>query len=167
MEIILIIIAIVLIIFVTQNSASSKNSDPKEINYGYVAKNHIMTPAEEKFFNLLQDTVSDKYYVFPQIHLSALLDHRVKGQNWKGAFAHINSKSVDYVLCDKQTLKPVYAIELDDYTHKREDRIARDTKVEEIFSKSGVCLVRFSNGSSLSSGDIITKLSEANQNSNM
>lgn len=24
---------------------------------------------------------------------------------------------VDYVLCDKQILKPVYAVELDDYTH--------------------------------------------------
>ena len=60
--------------------------------------------------------------MFPQVHLSALLDHKVKGQDWRIAFRHINGKSVDYVLCDKATLQPVYAIELDDYTHEPRTR---------------------------------------------
>lgn len=129
--------------------------------YTYSAKEHLMTASEEAFFRLLSDSVSERYLVFPQVHLSALLEHKIPKQNWKYAFRHINGKSVDYVLCDKMTLKPVYAIELDDYTHKHKDRVERDIEVERIFAGAKIPLVRFSDYKSLSHEDIITKLSDA------
>lgn len=124
-----------------------------------------MTKTEEEFFFLLSDAVADRYYVFPQIHLSALLDHRVSGQNPTYAFRHINQKSVDYVLCDKTTLRPVYAIELDDYTHRlHKDRFDRDMEVERIFAAANVLLVRFKSNVKFTREDIIAKLSSAYTN---
>lgn len=112
--------------------------------YSYRAKECIMTPSEAEFFEKLHSAVGDRYYIFPQIHLSALLDEKVVGQNWNAAFRHINGKSVDYVLCDKVTLKPAYAVELDDASHERADRRERDEEVERIFKEveAGMRLVR-------------------------
>jgi hypothetical protein len=86
--------------------------------YKYTRKDHIMTAPEDIFFKMLQETAGDRYFVFPQVHLSAILDYKVPGQNWKPAFRHINGKSVDFVLCDKTSLKPMYAVELDDIANK-------------------------------------------------
>lgn len=121
-----------------------------------------MTKAENDFFVKLERVVSERYYVFPQVHLSSLLDHRIKGQEWSYAFRHINGKSVDYILCDRQTLQLVYAIELDDYTHDQDDRKKRDAEVERIFDEAGLPLVRFKNKDVMDS-EIIQALTNANK----
>jgi hypothetical protein len=160
MEILLVIafIAVLLGIFGGLLAKHEKEVKP----YSYRAKEHLMTQAEENFFRMLSQAVSEKYLVFPQIHLSALLEHEIPGQDWTYAFRHINQKSVDYVLCDKITLKPVYAIELDDYTHRlNKDRFDRDIEVERIFADAKIPLVRFRDYSRLTSDDIINKLSTA------
>ena len=157
----LIIAAIVLVNLVSRN-ASHKRKVFKNNSYRYTAKRSLMSNTESDFFVKLQRTVAERYYVFPQVHLSAILDHRVKGQEWQYAFRHINGKSVDYVLCDKATLMPAYAIELDDYTHDRPERKKRDEEVERIFAGANLPLVRFRN-KDVSEGDIIHALTQANE----
>lgn len=157
----LIVLAIFLLARMSAHSTNTKKVFKNNI-YKYTAKRSLMTPAEDAFFIKLQEVVQDKYYVFPQVHLSAILDHRVKGQEWKYAFRHINGKSVDYVLCSKATLKPTYAIELDDYTHSQADRRERDVEVERIFAAANLPLVRFKNNN-VSERDIIHALSDANE----
>jgi len=116
-----------------------------------------MSRTETEFFVKLERTVSERYYVFPQVHLSALLSPQAQGKDWLYAFRHINGKSVDYVLCDKQTLRPTYAIELDDYTHDKADRRKRDAEVERIFEEAELPLVRFRN-KNVSGAEIIKAL---------
>lgn len=118
---------------------------PRKVKYHYNAKAYIMTRAEVDLYNKLRTICKDRYYIFPQIHLSSLLDHRVKNQNFRAAFYHINGKSVDFVLVDQKTMKTKYIIELDDYTHNRRDRKSRDMEVDRIFGEVGIPLVRLSN----------------------
>lgn len=113
--------------------------------YHFQKKEKVMTDAEGRFFEKLTSVVGERFIVIPQAHLSAFIDHRIKGQNWKAAFSIINGKSVDYLLVEKESLKPVAAIELDDWSHKKEDRIARDEKVKNILDEIGILLVRFDN----------------------
>ncbi len=119
-----------------------------------------MTSTETKFFELLKDAVGNEYNIFPQIHLSAFLDHEVGEQWWEGAFSHVNQKSVDYLVCDKKHLKPLVAIELDDSSHNRKDRISRDRNVEQILEESNMPLVRFSAREELSVEDIKKRVLE-------
>ena len=93
-------------------------------------------------FQALNERVGHKYYVFPQIHLDDLLDHKIKGQDWRAALSYIQRKSVVFVLVDKQTLITEIAIELDDPTHDSPKRGTRDDLVNAIFEKTGVKLVR-------------------------
>ena len=101
-----------------------------------------MTKGENEFFQILTKILQNKYYIFPQMHLTTFLEHKVTGQTWKGAKAHIDRLSVDYVICDKKYLSPIIAIELDDSTHNRGDRIVRDTEVERILQEAKVPLIR-------------------------
>lgn len=155
----LVVVAIILLKLVVSNF-STKRKVFKDNVYSYTAKRLMMTRTESEFFTKLDRVVRDRYYVFPQVHLSALLDHKVKGQDWRFAFRHINGKSVDFVLCDRETLRPTYAIELDDLTHEQSDRRKRDIEVERIFEEANLPLVRFKN-KDVSETEIIQALSNA------
>jgi len=148
-------------------ASSSKLSTPSPTKqtplYTYTKKPQLMTGHELGFFKLLTEVAGERYYIFPQIHLSALLNNKVKGQNWRAAFKHINGKSVDYVLCDKVTLSPVYAIELDDASHDVADRQARDQDVERIFQVANLPLIRFRGYQNLTLEAIAERFYEAHQ----
>ncbi len=152
-------IVIILARIVFANSRNTKKVF-KNNTYSYLAKPLLMTRTEAEFFVRLNRIAEERYFVFPQVHLSALLDHRIKDQDWRYAFRHINGKSVDFVLCDKETLRPTYAIELDDKTHESDDRRMRDAEVERIFEEAELPLVRFAN-KNVSDHEIIAALTEA------
>ena len=59
----------------------------------------------------------------------------------------MDRKSVDFVFCDKDYCRPLLAIELDDYSHNREDRKIRDAEVERILQQAQLPLLRFTDGS--------------------
>ncbi len=114
----------------------------KKKEYTYRAKESFMTPAELEFFGILKSLVGEKYQIFAQVHLPTILDHKIIGQNWHGAFRHIDEKSIDFVLCDPINLKPLLAIELDDKSHDEEPRQLRDKEVERIFEEAKLPLLR-------------------------
>lgn len=140
----LVAFVITAIVINSQKGSFPTRSKKEQPIYTYEVKKTIMTERELVFYDKLNNVVHSKYAVVPQAHLSAFLNHKVKGQNWKGAFSVINGKSVDYLLVDKVTQRPSIAIELDDYSHQSNARIERDRKVEDIMNKSGMRLVRFS-----------------------
>lgn len=148
-------------LYVELFSKKASTTEIKKTLYKYQAKQYFMTKSENDFFRMLDNVAGDRYFIFPQVHLSAILDEKINGQNWKAAFKHINGKSVDYVLCDKQTLKPTYAVELDDFTHTYKNRQERDAEVERMFQSAGIPLVRFSNYRSLTEDDIAQRFFEA------
>jgi very-short-patch-repair endonuclease len=113
--------------------------------YQYSAKKYFLTRAEHEFYDALGQAVGNDFRIFAQVHLSSILDERIKGQSWTPARAHINRKSIDYLLCDKENISPKLAIELDDKTHERPDRIDRDTEVERILNQAGLPLLRIEN----------------------
>lgn len=129
--------------------------------YEYRKKEFLMTRAEHECFDALMTAVGDKYYVFPQVHLSDILDHQVKGQGWQGARSHINRKSVDFVLCDKSYISPKLAIELDDKSHERQNRIERDAEVERILKEAGLPLLRLNNHGSFVSSELLQEINRS------
>lgn len=104
-----------------------------------------MTHAERVFFYRLQNLLGSEYFIFPQIHLSAIFEHKIKGQTWRGAFSHINGKSFDYVICDND-LRPLVAIELDDWSHGLPSRKLRDEEIKRIVNDNNFYLARIRDG---------------------
>jgi hypothetical protein len=55
----------------------------------------------------------------------------------------IAQKHFDFLVCDSVTMKPLFAVELDDASHKRNNRQERDEFVESVCKVAGLPLLRF------------------------
>jgi hypothetical protein len=107
------------------------NVDPR-----YSLKPSLLTPAENEFLNILESIVSNRYRIECQVQISrfvAVNDSNAHFTNYHD-FNRIKAKSIDFVLFDK-TRKPCLAIELDDRTHSRLDRIKRDMFVDDVMEQ--------------------------------
>jgi very-short-patch-repair endonuclease len=146
-------------VLIVKKFTSSKKLIGKK-QYKYAKKDFLLSRAEHEFYDMLLLAVENQYHIFPQVHLSTIINYKIVGQNWRAAFRHINEKSVDFVLCDKKYIKPVLAIELDDKTHEREDRKERDIEVERILEESGLPLLRIENHGHFELADIKMRIME-------
>src|SRR6266700_2664954 len=144
-SIVVLLLVIVAAIAVQLVFKNDKRNGKSSAIYRYGRKEFFMNRAEHEFFDVLNEVVGSSYYVFPQVHLSTVLEHRIKGQDWRAAYRRINGKSVDFVICDKAYIKPLFAIELDGRSHDTEAVRQRDVDVEHIFEKAELRLLRFAN----------------------
>lgn len=140
---VMVLVVVIVLLVLLGNIFGSRSPKRAKPEYRYRARTSVMSAREEEFYHRLTAILGPRYLVFPQMHLSALLDWHIKGQNWNAARSSINGKSVDYAVVEADTLQLLCAIELDDHTHDRPDRVERDRLVERIFSSAGLPLVRF------------------------
>lgn len=126
----------------------------------YIKKMYLMTPKERELFSILDKCVPNDYYIFPQIHIASIVEVKKGEPKWQRFFNKIISKSIDFVIFDKVNISPVLAIELDDYTHSYEKRIARDEFVNEAIKTSKIKMLRFENGDLSNPTDIKNKVLE-------
>jgi very-short-patch-repair endonuclease len=159
-----IVIALVIVLLVFKAVFEGGDNDEKEKpKYRYTRKQFFLTRAEHECYDALVAAVGDKYHIFAQVHLPTILDNKVKGQDWRAALAHINRKSVDFVLCDKAYISPKLAIELDDKSHERPDRQERDKEVECILADAGVPLLRLENKGHFDPQELAQRINEYEQ----
>lgn len=128
-------------------------------------KASIATSSELQFYRKLLVITRDQFDIVPQAHLSVFLDEKTvnKESYWKWARGHLNAKSVDFLICDKQTLRPLFVIELDDSSHQEDERQERDKWLEELLQKAEMPLVRFKEGEWSTPESIYEKIYQANK----
>jgi len=124
----------------TFSDEKSKN----QIEYPYHIRDDFLSKAEHSFFLVLEHVVSDKVVVCPKVSLSDLFYVRSNDASKFRIYTNkIDRKHVDFLLCDQKTLKPLVGIELDDKSHQKSDRRARDEFVEKVYEAAKLPLVRF------------------------
>lgn len=161
MTILYIIVGIIVVVAIALAISRGDFAPVEEkAKYRYNRKNFFLTRAEHECYDVLVEAVGAEYRIFAQVHLPTLVDHTVRGQDWRAALAHINRKSVDFVLCDKAYLSPKLAIELDDKSHERSDRQERDREVERILQEAGMPLLRLENQGNFDSNKLAQKIKE-------
>ncbi len=104
---------------------------------------NLFTPSERKFYFALQRAVGDRYLIFAKVRAAdLLLPISAKDRSrWQSAFNKVACKHFDYVLCD-EGLEILAAIELDDASHTRADRIERDRFIEWACKSAKLPLIR-------------------------
>jgi hypothetical protein len=102
----------------------------KTPQYKYAIRDSMMTRSEFDFYEVLLAAVNNRYFVFPQVHWDNILKYDgSKKEDKFGAFLRIHQKSVDFLLCDLVSAKPLLAIELGD-------------EEADIFEQAGLPLLR-------------------------
>lgn len=107
----------------------------------YKKKSRFLTQVEQELFNSLNSLqILQSYHIFPQLHLSTLLQVKPDAKDLMGKFEYINKLFVDFVIFDKN-LNPVVVIELNDRTHLWNSRKSRDEFVAQTLQSSGIPLL--------------------------
>lgn len=133
---------VILIVFILVE-ALKNNKHKKRVELKYNTVNSFMNKSEKEFFNILHNTVQDQYHVFSKVRLLDILtiqkglsrSHRQTLKNYT------QSKHVDFLLCDKVTMKPMIAMELDGKSHLRQDRKDRDKFVDQVFKSANMRII--------------------------
>jgi very-short-patch-repair endonuclease len=140
-----IVAAVFLVLLVLAAKIFEEFSRNRKPRFEYRRKDGVMTNAEQECYHALVSEMGSHYYFFPQMHLDTIVQPTDTRKDRFYAFRHINQKSVDFVACDKNQLRPLFAIELDDKTHNQPKRIERDREVERILRGAGIPLIRIEN----------------------
>lgn len=101
----------------------------------YQAK-YLLTRNEWYEFKKLKQLADAKgLMICPKVRLLDIIEPR-KGDNYRSLMGKIQSKHVDFVICD-QDLHIKAILELDDGSHDRKDRQERDQFVDQILTSVG------------------------------
>jgi hypothetical protein len=107
----------------------------------YRARRALLTPTEREFYTALCQAVGGRYIVCIKVRLADVID--CPPAVWRLGYGRlVAQKHLDFVLCDPATTRVRAAVELDDRSHARRARRARDRFVEAALHAAGVPLIR-------------------------
>lgn len=152
MEVILIIVVIVLAVLwfwqkkQTQKAKTAAQDETKEDKQplpvgGAYQKSWLFTYNEKDAYNKLKPIAQELgYTVFAKVRLLDLLEPVKGNPKYKTYFYKVQSKHVDFVLCDEK-LVARYIIELDDSSHDTDSRKKRDEFVDQVVTSVGYKII--------------------------
>ena len=114
---------------------------PRVPEHRYRLREDFVSRAEASFFHSLRTVVGDRALIFLKVNLADLL-YPPRQEQQRAVWNRINRKHIDFVLCDPRTLAPVLAVELDDRSHRRQDRVERDAFLDDALGNAGLPLLR-------------------------
>jgi hypothetical protein len=113
------------------------------VEFPYHLRDHFLSPAELYFHDVLRGVVADRAVINAKVALGDLF-YVKKGDDasrYRIYTNKIDRKHVDFLLSDPATMRPLVGIELDDRSHERPDRQARDAFVDGVFGAAKLPLV--------------------------
>jgi len=107
-------------------------------------RGRFLTENEKSFLQALELALGGHYRVFAQVRLAELVDVAagVDAARRRAGLNKIFGKSIDFVLCHRETFDPIAVIEVDDRTHRLAHRQERDVFVNAVFAQVGLPVVR-------------------------
>ena len=115
-------------------------------NRAYVKIPSILTPAEKHFYKILSSIYKDEFIIMAKVRLADVVkvSPNIRKKHWWGYFSKISQKHLDILIIDKSDFSTILAIELDDASHDKRERIIRDKFVNVVMKQTVIPLVRFS-----------------------
>jgi hypothetical protein len=109
----------------------------------YGLRDDFLSRVEMAFYPTLRSAAGDQAVVCPKVNLADVLfvSRPYKNQGYRN---RIDRQHVDFLVSDPSSLHPVLGIELDDSSHKRAARQARDEFVDAAFRAAGLLLAHIS-----------------------
>lgn len=108
----------------------------------YEKRKSLLTQSEQAFFNVLRNAVDGEWSIQAMVRLADLIRVKPDTPKYQAWQNRIQAKHIDFLLCDPATLEVKLALELDDKSHQRPDRVERDQFVEQALADAGVPLMR-------------------------
>lgn len=108
--------------------------------YQFARKAPFLRDDEIHLYERLVIALRDAH-VFPQVAMSAFVQHQGKEY---GARSLFSQKYVDYLVCERGTMRPLYVIELDGASHGSAQAKKRDRQKNQVLESAGIPIKRYS-----------------------
>jgi len=103
---------------------------------------YFVSDREQRFFHTLKDAVGEQGHVLTLVALNRLIYLPRTGRQHMSWFNKISRRSVDFLVVDRKTPAPQFALELDDSSHQQQRREKWDDEVNRICVAAGLRLIR-------------------------
>ncbi len=130
----LFIIAIVLLSVLKSAGAGSSAR-----SFRFARRSPFLRQDEIQLYERLTAALKDTH-VFPQVAMSAFVQHKGRSQAARNLFSQ---KYVDYLVCERKTMRPLYVIELDGASHAGAKAQRRDKQKNEVLASAGIPVMRY------------------------
>lgn len=157
---VVLVVVVLLVLWVARKGVSSSAAGG---DFPYQKRPVLLTPAERSFLGVLEQAVAGRYRVQAQVRLADLMTVRAGLAPARRTTAQnrINGKHADFVLCDPATLAILAAIELDDASHQKVARQARDRFLEGACAAAGLPLLRVEARAAYGVGELRARIGQA------
>ena len=105
----------------------------------------LFTPAERSFLAVLEPALGAQFRVLGKVRLADVIKVKpgLSGSARQQAFNRIQSKHLDFVVCDPTDLSVQFVVELDDSSHQQSRRQTRDEFLNKALAAAGVPVFHF------------------------
>lgn len=140
MEIILVLLSVLAVIIAVIANRFVDNSNP----YPFTRKQSLYSPVERSFLKLLETAVGDEYKIMPRVKLMDLVETKGGAQSRakRAALLKANAKAIDFVLCNKDTMTAVAAVDLVNNATKEGHKSKNDWFVTGALEAAGLPHIR-------------------------
>ncbi|WP_018310881.1 DUF2726 domain-containing protein [Cupriavidus sp. UYPR2.512] len=132
-----VLVAISIVILSVLKSAGAGGTSSK--NFRFARRSPFLRQDEIHLYERLTAVLTDTH-VFPQVAMSAFVQHKGKSQAARNLFAQ---KYVDYLVCERKTMRPLYVIELDGASHCSDKAQKRDSQKNDVLASAGIPIMRY------------------------
>lgn len=133
----------------SNKKGDDKNYSEELMSQGdaYRARTHLMTKTERDVYKILEKGYGERFRIFCQVRVVDLIQpnrskYHPDSREYMSLFRQLSQWHFDYVLCHRDDFKIFCALELDDQSHQRPDRIKRDRILDKACKVSGIRLER-------------------------
>ncbi|HEU4339983.1 MAG TPA: DUF2726 domain-containing protein [Candidatus Binatia bacterium] len=124
--------------------------------YPYTRKEILFSPAERSLLEILEQAVGGEYRIFSKVRIAHVVNVRAMRRRsvWQRASNRINGKHFDFILCAKDDLSIVGAVELDHRSRQSDSLPERDTFLDGLCQAIDLPLVKVQAGSAYSATEL-------------
>jgi hypothetical protein len=149
--VIIVVICVAALNLFTSRSKAPRSRKPEEvwsppaadaITFPFLRKKYFFSAAERSFYEVLRRAAGEQIYVFGKVRLADIVYVARGTGSWQTHFSRIQSKHIDFLLCDRQKIAPLVAVELDDSSRDAHTRENRDQLVDAVCEAAGLPIIR-------------------------
>lgn len=112
-------------------------------DFPYIGKK-LLTDAELQLYHFMENNLCQKerIVILTKVRLGDIVDLDTRITTDMKYFWKVTNKHVDFIICNKDTMDIICAVELDDYTHENNEHKQRDLFVMQVLDTVGIQTIR-------------------------
>lgn len=122
------------------DETTQESSYDTQERFSYQLRESFLSEAEISFYRVLKNMVSERLLIFPKVSQADVFS--ISGSDVSKDSDMKNQKTVDFLLCEPDSFKPVLALFFEDNKNPDADHINKEESLDVVFTGAGLPFVK-------------------------